>query len=402
MVLARNKRLLFIPWALSALMVTSCSGPSDADVSGLGGLERSLSPRVIESVDEAFGVFDVIAEATLAGTSIPQNQMLMTYVAGVTSNPRVDLYAPGSSWLFNSYATPIGGMSNKEGQSPSSETSQLGCPGYIYELNPQLVTPDFPVEFELDHNMLFNIAHSNMSPELWVGEARNGWDGVVHPTDVWAVTPEAFLAMHRESGSMRIFTLDVTAMITSFVAGTLSVESSVAESEEFLRQFVQGAGRQALQDDYDAYDIETVLTAADPGLTLAGTEGLGADWWLSAADRLDELILTSELSDEGTALFLDVVWDYENAREFASERGLQFDFSSIVVRVPDGEVFSIIAMYEGQDSPEPLTVVTLGRNGVTPAIDSQGNEIVCDVITDFLGVYSFDSPSTERERFFVE
>lgn len=396
MAMNRSRQPLVVLGLLSALIAVSCASPPETESSEPDSVAGILSPRIIESQEEAFETFAVIADATLAWTSIPKNQMLMTYIE-TSIPPRVSLHAPDSPWLFELLAMPIGGVSDGMWQIPTSESSQLLCPGYIYDLVTYRVSQDFPDEYSLDEGdaaMIWNIVHSNMSPDLWIGEARNNLDDVTYPTDVWAVTPDAFLAMHRESGTLRIFTLNDAGMITSFMRGFLSLDDLPGGVGSFLDQFTHNPGIQNLPGEPQFSFGTIVLTAGEPDSVLVGTSGLGVDWWLSAADRLDELrsTITSDFW----------VFDYDNAERIASEQGLQFAFSSEAVRIPDGEVFSLIAMAESFGTAEPLTVITFEQDGSSPALDSQGTDIVCEVAKEFLGPPTFDSANSEPERFFVE
>lgn len=365
-----------------------------------------MEPRIIEDRAEAEKVFAFISEGTLARMA-EQTPVSMVVVLDDSSWLEASVVLPEQGFIVQSSRLPLAGSGAPGGDANNVNgyTSQAMCPGHVYQLFGEEVWPEG--SYGVGASTLFqgvarNIALERFSPDLWITIASEPFSDAAYPVDTWVLGQNDFLAMNSDQGVIRRLQFDDSGALVAL--SDTSVPPLLRD--QFIDDFASSPSLQVI-DEYLGED--TAPDGPIPGVgflygqldgAIAGLGSEDINWFAEVGRAEWEWLTTAPVDSED---FYYEFFSEGNLASIEAELGLNYVYDSIhAVRLPDGEPFGIAAFADPGAPGEPYTFITADRDGNSPAIDSQGEEIICTTGFDTL---TLESPSVHlegEEEFFVE
>lgn len=381
----------------SGCAVTGDTQPIEAD-------GKLLDPRKIESSEEAYKVFAYVVGATQSrmrevsppSLTVLDPMSMRAFLVLPDWENEDKIHDGGLRIAISRY--PVPGVPG-EGWPQIGDISQAICPGFVH-------TIDYWEGVDLDgvyfdeirtidsETVATNLALEWFSPESWIGEVvdyEGSSDDQLLPADTWIVWENNFLAMNTAEGAGRLVQFDGTGAMTSL--SDFKVPNLLRK--EFFDKFVALPNSESF-DDYVPDNVQRIDFVYDPpNAVLAGSGAENTNWWVSVVERRRQITPAEKFYE---------VWGSENLILRGKEMGLEYVFSSFVVRQPDGELFYLVWFSNPETPGEPYTFVTFDFGGNSPAIDAEGQPIVCSTGFDLLSPPGIGSQSEEdeAEQFFTD
>lgn len=363
-----------------------------------------LEPRIIEDRAEAEKVFAFISQGTVARMA-EQIPMSMVMFLDDSWSLEASVVLPEQGLIVQSSRLPFAGSSALGGDANNVNgyTSQAMCPGHVYQLRPEEVRPED--SYGVDASNLFqgvarNIALERFSPDFWITTVKEGFSDAAYPVDTWILGENNFLAMNSDRGVIRRLQFDDSGALVAL--SDTSVPPLLRE--QFIDDFASNPSSQVF-DEYlgDDTALDGPISGVgfhygQPNGAIAGLGSEDINWFAEVGRAEWEWLMNPVGVDSYFEFFSE-----GNLASIGAELGLNYVYDSIhAVRLPDGEPFGIAAFADPDAPGEPYTFITADRDGNSPAIDSQGEEIIC---TTGFDTFTLQPPGDQLEgdeEFFLE